>query len=317
MTRQPVHMEDEDARSVDPLTEEALAWLVRLHSGEETDADWNGYHDWKLIDESHAEAAQRAESMWSRLGPALIKKRTGRNVAGTIVLGLCLAGAAYSGALGPPSGWLADEATGVGERRSVVLADGSVVMLDSATSLDIEFGAKERRIVLRDGQIYVAVKPDAARRFVVEAQGGTVRALGTAFNVRLDDSVVRVAVTEHAVRVAYGPIARVDIREGQAVGYASTSGLGSPHPVDTGEVTAWTRGRITFDNQTLGAVVDEIGRYERGAVVFTDDALKELTVTGVFSTGDTDAFFAALELTLPVRVIRLPYLTVIRPRGSS
>jgi transmembrane sensor len=317
MTWQPANMEDEEARPVDPLTEEALAWLVRLHSGEETEADWNGYHDWKQIDRAHADAAQRAESMWSRLGPALIKKRRGRNLSGAIVLAVLLAGATYSGAFGPSSSWLADEATGVGERRTLTLADGSAVTLDSATSLDVEYGAKERRIVLRDGQIFVTVKPDAARRFVVEAEGGSVWALGTAFNVRMDDAGVRVAVTEHAVRVTYGPTARVDIREGQGVGYASKSGLGPAHPVNTNEVTAWTHGRIVFDNQPLHAVVDEIGRYQRGTVVFTDSALRELTVTGVLETDDADAFFEALERTLPVRVIRLPYLTVIRSRAAS
>lgn len=318
MTRQPGQMAEDDAESLDPLTEEALAWLVRLHSGEETNADWDGYHDWKLIDAPHAAAAQRAESMWSRLGPALNKKRTRRNVSSGIVLAFALAAAAaYSGAFGPPSSWLADEATGIGERRTVVLADGSSLILDSATSLDIEYGAKERRIVLRDGQIFVTVKPDAARRFVVEAEGGTVRALGTAFNVRIDDAGVRVAVTEHAVRVAYGPVKRVDIREGQGVGYARGGGIGVPRPVDPRDVTAWTHGRIVFDNKPLGDVVRDVARYQRGSVVFTDSTLKDLTVTGVLDTDDPDAFFAALELTLPVQVIQLPYLTLIRSRASS
>src|SRR5690606_7134707 len=123
----------------------------------------------------------------------------------------CLAGGGVaSGAFGPLSGWLADEATGIGERRVVALADGSSITLDSATSVDVKYAANERRIVLRDGQIFVTVAPDTARPFIVEARQGTVRALGTAFNVRAYDGGARVAVTEHAVRVAYGVTDGVD-----------------------------------------------------------------------------------------------------------
>lgn len=313
MMRRAKMAEDTDAAPVDPLTEEALGWLVRLHSGEETEADWNAYHDWKAADPAHEEAAQRAERMWSRLGPALSARRTSRNVTGALLLAVCLAGGgAASGAFGPLSGWLADEATGIGERRVVTLADGSTVMLDSATSLDVAYGGAERRIVLRDGQIFVSVRPDPARPFVVEAGQGTVRALGTAFNVRTEDTGARVAVTEHAVRVTYGGQSSVDIREGEGVGYRAGGGLGQPGAIDIRDVTAWQQGEIVFDARPLGEVANELGRYRRGTVVFADATLKDLPVTGVFSTTDTDAFFSALEMTLPVRVTRLPLLTLIR-----
>lgn len=318
MNWQPAYMGDDETNSVDPLTEQALAWLVRLHSGEETNDDWHAYHDWKLVDERHASAAERAEAMWSRLGPALVKKRTGRNTTGAIVLALCMAGAAaYSGAFGKPSAWLADEATGIGERRTVVLSDGSAVTLDSASAVDVEFSASERRIVLRDGQIYVVVKPNSTRPFVVEAEGGSVQALGTAFNVRLDDAGANVAVTEHAVRVTFGPVAPVDVHAGHGVGYTRLRGLGLPNAVDTDGITAWRHGEIVFDNLPLSDVVRHISHYRRGTVIFTDTSIKELAVTGVFSTDDTDAFFDALERTLPVRVLRLPYVTLIQPRARS
>lgn len=305
--------DDKDAAPVDPLTEEALAWLVRLHSGEETEADWNAYHDWKAAEPAHADAAQRAERMWSRLGPALSAPRTSRNVAGMLLLAACLAGGgAASGAFGPLSGWLADEATGIGERRVVTLADGSTVMLDSATSIDIEYAGDARRITLRDGQIFVSVQPDPARPFVVQAREGTVRALGTAFNVRAEERGARVAVTEHAVRVTYGGNSSVDIREGEGVEYAAGGGLGKPDAIDVRNVTAWQQGEIVFDARPLGDVAHDLARYRRGTVVFTDASLKDLPVTGVFSTTDTDAFFTALEMTLPVSVTRLPLVTLIR-----
>lgn len=313
MMRRAKMADDSDAAPIDPLAEEALAWLVRLHSGEETEADWNSYHDWKAADATHAEAAQRAERMWSRLGPALSSRRTPRNVIGALLLVACLAGGgAATGAFGPLSGWLADEVTGVGERRVITLADGSTVMLDSSTSVDIEYAGAARRIVLRDGQIFVSVAPDPARPFIVDAGRGSVRALGTAFNVRIEDTGARIAVTEHAVRVTYGGKSSVDVREGEGVGYAAAGGLGRPGAVDTNDITAWRHGEIVFDNRPLGEVAAELGRYRHGTVVFTDASLKDLPVTGVFSTTDAESFFAALELTLPVHVTQLPLVTLIR-----
>ena len=319
MTRRAKMADEKDAASVDPLTEEALAWLVRLHSGEETAADWNAYHDWKAAEPAHEEAAQRAERMWTRLGPALSKQRSSRNITGALFLAACIAGAGVAGgAFGPLSGWLADEATGIGERRTITLADGSTVMLDSATSLDIAYAGAERRVVLRDGQIFVSVTADPARPFVVEAGQGTVRALGTAFNVRAGDDGAHVAVAEHAVRVTYDGKSSVDIREGEGVGYGMSGGLSGPVVVDVRDVTAWQHGEIVFDGRPLGEVTGEFGRYRRGTVIFTDASLKQLPVTGVFSTSDTDAFFTALERTLPVRVTRLPLVTLIqRDTGRS
>lgn len=304
-------MSDDDAGSLDPLAEEALSWLVRLHSGEETDEDWQRYHDWRAEKPEHLRAARQAEEMWSRLGPALAKRNT-RKILGALVLALTMAGAsAYLGAFGRPNAWLADEATGIGEQRLVKLADGSEVMLDSVTSFDVVFSPHERRIVLRDGQVYVTVQPDPKRRFLVEASGGTVQALGTAFNVRMEHDGARVAVTEHTVRVSYGAARSVDVSAGQGVDFESGRGLGSVTAVDTASITSWRHGEVVFDNQPLGSVIEDLRRYERGAVVFTDPGLKDLGVTGVFATSDSDAFFNALEAALPVRVTRLPLVTVI------
>ena len=313
MTRQTIGMQDEGATSVDPLTEEALAWLARLHSGEETDTDWHLYADWKAIDQAHADAAARAEQIWDRLGSALRPSRKGGKILGGVGIALLLVGASASlGALGPPSGWFADEATGFGERRTVELADGSSIVLDSATSLDIAYSGRERRIVLRDGQVYVTVLPDPARPFIIEAGGGAVQALGTAFNVRMAHDGVRVGVTQHSVRVSAPDTPSVDVEQGQGVGFTRRA-IDTPAPIDIAVVTAWTHGEIVFDDRPLGEVVTEIGRYRSGSVVFTDAALKRLTVTGVVNTADTDDFFDALEQTLPVRVIRLPLVTLIRP----
>ncbi|WP_029002986.1 FecR family protein [Azorhizobium doebereinerae] len=303
---------------LDPLTERALEWLVYLHSGAETDADWSAFHDWKAATPAQRQAAETAEQLWDGLGTALNRKRRAKAARATLLsLGLLalLAGGFAAGVFGPPASYFPDARTAVGERRTLTLADGSQLELDAATSLDIHFTAGQRRLTLFGGRIFVAVAPDPARPFLVEAAGGTTRALGTAFEVSRDRDLVDVVVSEHAVRVAYPDAASgtsVEVEAGSEVSYAPATGLARPHPTDLANRTSWRRGLMLFDSRPLGDVVGEIERYRRGRILIVDGALRQLPVSGMFETADTDALLDALAEALPLKVDKLPLLTVIR-----
>lgn len=297
---------------LDPVREQALEWAVRLRSGMATAADRQAYERWRAEDAGHAVAAQEADRLWAALGPAA-RPRTRR-----AVLSLAAAALAGGAALGGLVGWeqtatlFADLATGQGERRSVVLPDGSRLDLDAATSLDVAFGTTERRLVLHRGRFYVEVVPDPARPFRVAAASGSVQALGTAFVVARTGDAVEVVVTEHAVQVAYPDGGRsVRVEAGHSVEYSPMHGLEAPQAANPMLATAWRRGRLVFDGKPLGEVVAEIGRYRRGWVVFADTGLRRQLVTGAFPLDDTDALLRALPKMMPVRVRQLPLLTVI------
>jgi transmembrane sensor len=299
----------------DPLTREALAWLVHLHSGEETAQDWADFQDWKAADDVHANAARQAEKLWEQLGPALVQQRKSGNKTIPVLLAgaVALAGIAFAaGLFGPPASFFADYRSGVGEIRSVTLRDGSQVDLDSGTSFDVDVG--HRTITLHTGQIHVAVKPNPDRPFTVIAGEGSVRALGTAFAVRRDGDGATVVVTEHAVRVthAHGHESRsAEIAAGEAISY-SPGGLGRARKADLATLTAWRRGELIFDGRPLGDVVAEMDRYRRGRILILDEAIRRLPVTGNFEIADADAFFESIQLALPVSVTVMPGLTVIR-----
>ncbi len=307
--------------ALDPLIERALEWLVHLHSGSETEQDWAEYQSWKAADAGQRQAAEQAERLWQGLGSALTRPATSRLKRAArlslLILALGVAGVAgFAGGLfGAPGAYFPDERTATGERRSLTLPDGSRLELDAATSLDIDFSDRQRRLVLHAGRIFVAVSPDRQRPFQVAASGGTVRALGTAFAVGMESDAVDVVVAEHAVRVAFpdeaaGP--SVEVQAGSQVSYAPATGLGQPRPVEIRNRTAWRRGLFLFENRPLGAVVAELERYRRGRIVIADNALKDLPVTGIFETGDSDALLDAVAAALPVQVHKLPWLTVIR-----
>jgi len=303
--------------ALDPLTEQALEWQVRLHSGEDHAAVARAFEAWQHEDPANRQAAARAGELWKLLGGALPRRRRGPPMAviALAMCGLAVGGSFAGGFFGPPRAWIADQRTSPGERRHVVLSDGTHVELDGGTSFDIAFTARRRQVILYTGQIYVVVQPDATRPFEVRMEDGTARALGTAFDVRRDRTASTVMVAEHVVRVKAADLpdaTAVDLEVGQEVSVTANK-IGEVRRVDVRTRTAWRQGRLVFDGRPLGEVAAAIARHRSGRIVFTDPALEALRVTGSFSTTDSERMLDAIEAALPVRLLRLPLLTVIRP----
>ena len=298
-----------DEPLADELAEQALQWLVDLHAGEGQSASWDDYLRWCETSPAHQRAAQAAERLWERLGSAVERPKNKRMPLLGLTLALLLGGGLYW--QGQSQGWMADQRTAVGERRQVRLADGSQLELAPQTRVDVLFQADRRVLRLYAGEVFVQVAADPQRPFEVEARGGRIRALGTAFDVRHTDSAVQLAVTEHAVRVSLDASAQTaEVQEGQGLQYGR-QWLSQPQPVDLNAATAWRRGRLVFNARPLGEVVEELGRYHQGLILIRDADLRGLPVTGIVGTGDTAAQLQLLQQSLPVRIRQLPWLTLI------
>ncbi len=301
------------------LSDTALEWLVRLYAGDASEADWQAYAVWKTANPEQAEAARQAEQLWRQLGAAADKplsRLPGAGALAALVLVAGLSGLIAGGVFGPPAALIADYSTGTGERQTVMLPDGSRLELDAGTRVDVDMQPGRRQLTLYSGQLHVQVSPDPGRPFDVEAAGGRIRALGTAFNVRHRDSHVEVAVTEHAVRVSTEAGSQAVLQEGQRLQYGQQT-LGTASTADLTQVTAWQRGYLVFDDQPLAEVVREIGHYRPGLLFIRGDALKSLRVTGVFQSRDPDALLTALADLLPVRIRQFPGLTLIEAQPGD
>jgi len=301
----------------DPLVKDALAWIVRLHSGDETEADRAAFESWKATSSGHAAAAERAEALWRSLQPALRRYRgAGRRMASLILalsVGMTLAAMAVFKPL-TYAELLADYRTSTGEVRSVALADGSVVELDTGTSFDV--GDDRRTLKLYSGQIFVRVAPDPSRPFRVVTERAETRALGTAFAVRVGGDSEWIVVTEHAVRVTEEATRRsIDLEEGEALEIGPGRSA-KPSRADLDSLLAWRSGSLHFHDVPFGTVVAEVERYRRGRIVVLDGEVRRLPITGNFAVGDTDAFLDAAALSLPVRIVRLPGLVLVSRDGS-
>jgi transmembrane sensor len=317
-----------DRAEAEMLADDAIDWLVLLHSGRATDADRTAFAQWQEFSPAHAAAAREAGELWDEIGqtetalrfapePASARRTavSRRALLGGVLTASVGGLVVLSGAVGPTAGLLAQYRTRRGERRHVTLPDGSIAWLNTQTALSVAFSAQERRLVLHAGEALFDVRKDPSRPFIVEAGAGQARAVGTVYAVRHSRSEVQVDVVEGRVEVTprAGMASRL-LTANQRAGYGPDGFLGGLQTVDAAAVTAWQRGKLIFNRQPLGSVVEALSAYRYGRILIADAALKAMPVTGVFDLADDKATFELLEATLPIEVLRLPLLTVLRAR---
>ncbi len=167
----------------------------------------------------------------------------------------------------------------------------------------------QRQLTLLQGEAWFEVSPDKARSFRVHAEHGTVTALGTAFNIRLRNSLAEVSVTQHSVATdveqADGQALHTVLDEGQQLVYDQQAGLGSIKAIDSQTVTAWQRGKLVFENQPLGEVMAELNRYHRDYLLISDDSITQRRVNGVFRTDQPLVALSVLESSLQLHSTRI------------
>jgi transmembrane sensor len=189
-------------------------------------------------------------------------------------------------------------ATAHGEQRSVILADGSRLMLNTDTALDVDLDRHARRVRLRQGEAMFEVIHDADRPFVVEADGNTISDIGTQFNVRNSGDRTMVAVLEGAVAVARDG-RTAELTSGEQI--VAGDGIWMRGNADPAMASGWTQGRLVFQSTPLGEAVAEVNRYGPEHLVIADPSLAPLKISGEFRIGNTAALVRALQSVYPIR----------------
>jgi len=307
---------------------QAAEWHTQLQSDDVSDVDRDGFAQWMAADARHATAYVQMEKLWTRFDQvqetpvkhalqAVLKpvrrKRVKAATAAFCLLGVMLAGVMAANTL-PVRILLADAHTGIGEQRTLELADHSRVTLDTHTAVNIQFSAGQRHIELLQGNILLQVAKDKQRPFIVETAEGTARALGTQFTVRRQHQATQVMVIESRVEAcAVQPRACVTLSPGESThlqpGMTPRTTL-----VDPQVEAAWTHFKLVADNMPLPRLLNELQRYHAGHLSFDDSALEGIYVSGVFALNNTTQTLGMLTRTTPVTITPYtPWLTVVRP----
>ncbi len=300
---------------------EAARWFVLLASGEATEAEREGWRSWLAADPRHKAGWQRAETAMALFAdipreqahasiealerrPAL-RSRKRRRVLGSI------AGLLASSLIGwqgwRRSDWSADHYTAIGEQRSLHLADGSVLLLDTDSAIDLAFSSQLRLIHLRRGRLSLTTapaNPSPRPPLMVQTAEGRVQALGTRFTVQQSEGSTRVAVQEARVAIhlksAADPAPVLSAGESARFDRFGLSEQRAAHPHEN----AWTQGMLIADDLPLAELIAELARY-RQAPLIVDPSTRDLRISGTYPLADTDRALSVLADILPVRILPL------------
>ncbi|WP_124552890.1 FecR domain-containing protein [Methylophilus methylotrophus] len=292
--------------------QQALEWQVILWSGEVTAEQQQLFEAWLSDNLEHQQAWAEMQRMQQKLQSvpqqAINLIRDKQPSAGRRRLLQMLGFAAVAAGTVPvvrqSDTWqalAADYRTQTGQREEVVLADGSQLIMNTATSLDIAYSASERKLILHEGEIHLKSAPHMTpnRPLRVQTRHGVATALGTSFNVRLKPHETRVSVYEGAMQLQshHGQQSLVVPKGMQAAIQSSTM----TSVTSNGNENAWLKGKLIAEQQRLGDFLDELSRYRAG-VIRCDDVAANLMVSGVFPLQDTDRVLQSLAEAMPLRI---------------
>jgi len=203
-----------------------------------------------------------------------------------------------------------------GQQQSHRLADNSVLHLNTDTAVIVRYSKTERRVVLASGEASLEVAHESQRAFRVLAGSAEIVDLGTRFNVRLKERATVVTVAEGQVAVGLSvargghvtdsdrgqPARFVLVGANQQISVAAAAWPATPITVDAQSATSWLHRQISFDREPLERVATEFNRYAPKPIEIATDKLRNLEISGVFSTDDPEEFIAFLRSLEGVRV---------------
>lgn len=326
----------------DSLVSDLSAWCARMSSGEATQAEREAFEAWLAAAPERREAYGRFQAMLDALddgfldetapeiltdvaapAPGSERRRASRVpprrravIATTAMAASLLAAAGLAWLVMRPAPYEPARTT-VGEQRTIRLADGSAMTLNTDTMARYRITSRARSIRLDGGEAFFEVAKNPNAPFVVTVGQGQVTAIGTAFNVRVLGERTEVAVKEGIVAVAGrtgqdGRLLAGDRASIDAQGVRIFRAAESAATVD-----AWTHGRLVYRNQPLSAVVRDLDRYFEGRLE-TTGPMADTRVSAVINLGDERAVLAALAQQLPISVSReRPGVTRIIASGSQ
>ena len=298
----------------------ARQWFVLLQDPAATQADREAHRIWLAADPAHGRAWARVTLLWQRLDevtpilaadtprrPAPPQRYWTRRAAAVALL---IGAVGYAGLQRVNA---ADHETGIGERRTIDLPDGSSAELGAATALSVAFDARERQIRLQRGDAFFQIAPEPGRPCCIDAGDSRTETKGGILRVGIRRNTVTVSLIAGAASVQWAGLAPIELLGGQEL----RCERGAPPTLRQADAATARRalrdGRLVFQDVPLGEVIADLERHRHGRIVILDDGIAGIPVTGAFRTDATDAALETIAATLGLRLSRLGgFLVMIR-----
>lgn len=313
----------------------AVEWFARMQSDARTLEDDAALRQWFAQDPEHELEYREVEAFWHSLenhkADAPIQamrqaaladaEQAARDHQRQSVRWFALAASVAALLLGgtllfSPLTWSESSyATGIGDRYSVKLTDGSELTLNTDTALHVRYTPWGRQVTLDRGEAYFHVAHSwlgKLRPFTVNADVSRVRAIGTEFVVYRRAKDVQVTLIEGRIEVSGSTLSKAaagvqlanqrQLVAGQRV-EVSSQGVSEVESTRSALTAPWREGSLQFDNDTLADVLEEVNRYSPTKLIVLDKGLSQLRISGVFRTGQIEPLARALEATFPLGVV--------------
>jgi transmembrane sensor len=306
-------MADGPSAGLSPLMNEAFDWFAAARSGEMSASESEKLDLW-LSDDENRRAYRKVEMLWSgveplKSNPSVLMMR--EEAAPRRRPYFAWAAAAAICAMIPAAGWHFFQpvgtvavaaaqvfSSGLGQKRTIVLSDGSVVTLDAASSVRVALSDGTRHIWLDKGRALFKVRHDPGRPFEVDAGDKKVTALGTEFLVDRSSANFDVALLDGRLRVeSYRdrkPARAVEIVAGTGV-QIDPRGQWAFTEVDAAASTAWLSGKLVFKEASLSEIVHQLGRYNAQRITIADQATADQRVSAVLRADDQQTFLEIVQ----------------------
>lgn len=318
-------------------TSQIARWLSRQQSGESTSAEMRQFNEWLAQSDARRRIYEEFESALAVADEAgndllagqfareleaeyesSLARRAGRfwpAIAASVVL-VIGASVAFYGVFMRADG-SQQFATEVGERRGVVLEDGSSARLNTNSAVTVSYTSGERHVELKNGEAFFEVRRDPDRPFVVRTRYADITVTGTAFDVQSFDSYVNLSVISGSVTV-------------DAQGFAGAHALGAGDNFrifangavefgrfDEAVALSWLLGVARYQDTPLREVVADLNRYFPKPITVSDAAIGELPVTGEFDLSDQATAVKALSVAFDLVAVAGVDAIALRPAAPA
>jgi transmembrane sensor len=311
----------------DCVATEAADWYARLRADHVSELDAVRFRAWIAADPARRREFEAIDALWEDLkaiekSPEVLREReviarrreqSGQGAPHRRSLWWASAAAAAVLLVSATGLWFQQRpvdrySTGIGEQRTVPLADGTVVSLNTATEIRLHFSPQRRDVELVSGQANFEVAKDPARPFVVTAGDRAVRAVGTQFDVyktsenvivTLIEGKVAVVPTEPQPVLAVGSAQagpdEIVLAAGEQLLYRTKAVAVERRSADLPRVEAWRARKLDFNDTPLTEAIAEANRYSATQIVLDAPELKDARISGRFEAGRADLFVEGLQ----------------------
>ncbi|OEY97495.1 FecR family protein [Acinetobacter qingfengensis] len=286
------------------ILSEVAYWLMLMQDQPLDAEQQQQFEQWKHQSPKHQQAWQKAEKLQQRMQavPKQISKKTlqashqrhipwGKLVV-VLALGCSIASMIH---IANQQAWMADYRTPYGEQRHIQLEDGSIIILNSKTAIDIHYTAQQRQIILHYGEIFIETGKEQShyRPFTVLGKHGVIRSLGTQFNVDQKAQQTTVAVIEHAINVKTANQKQQKlVSEGQQVSF-DNSHIQTVQTLEPNTLM-WRKGLLVSNRTSLKQFAEQIHRYYGIQVEVAADS-QHILISGTYSTANLERLLNNLE----------------------